>query len=45
VVHGHSGVDWVTVGLITEARQAEEIIASGRADLVEIARAMLYDPR
>ena len=33
------------VGLITQARQADEIIASGRADLVAIARAMLYDPR
>jgi 2,4-dienoyl-CoA reductase-like NADH-dependent reductase (Old Yellow Enzyme family) len=33
------------VGLITEANQAEEIIASARADLVAIARAMLYDPR
>lgn len=33
------------VGLITEANQAEEIIAAGKADLVAIARAMLYDPR
>jgi len=40
-----TGVVTGAVGLITQARQAEEIIASGRADLVEIARAMLYDPR
>jgi NADPH2 dehydrogenase len=33
------------VGLITEAQQAEEIVASGKADLVAIARAMLYNPR
>jgi 2,4-dienoyl-CoA reductase-like NADH-dependent reductase (Old Yellow Enzyme family) len=35
----------IAVGLITEAKQAEEIIASGKADLVALARAMLYDPR
>jgi NADPH2 dehydrogenase len=33
------------VGLITNANQAEDIIASGKADLVALARAMLYDPR
>ena len=30
--------------MITEARQAEEIIASGKADAVLLARAMLRDP-
>jgi 2,4-dienoyl-CoA reductase-like NADH-dependent reductase (Old Yellow Enzyme family) len=40
-----TGVNTIAVGLITEARQAEEIIASGKADLVALARAMLYDPR
>ena len=35
----------VAVGLITEAEQAEAIVAEGRADLVALARAMLYDPR
>jgi 2,4-dienoyl-CoA reductase-like NADH-dependent reductase (Old Yellow Enzyme family) len=35
----------VAVGLITEAEQAEAIIADGRAELVALARAMLYDPR
>jgi 2,4-dienoyl-CoA reductase-like NADH-dependent reductase (Old Yellow Enzyme family) len=35
----------VAVGLITEPAQAEEIIASGTADLVALARGMLYDPR
>jgi 2,4-dienoyl-CoA reductase-like NADH-dependent reductase (Old Yellow Enzyme family) len=40
-----AGVKTIAIGLITEARQAEEIIASGKADLVALARAMLYDPR
>jgi 2,4-dienoyl-CoA reductase-like NADH-dependent reductase (Old Yellow Enzyme family) len=31
--------------LITEAQQAEDIVASGKADLVAIARGILYDPR
>jgi 2,4-dienoyl-CoA reductase-like NADH-dependent reductase (Old Yellow Enzyme family) len=33
------------VGLITEPEQAETIIASGQADMVALARGMLYDPR
>ena len=32
------------VGLITTARQAEEIVASGKADMVALARAILDDP-
>lgn len=40
-----TGVNTVAVGLITEPRQAEEIVAEGQADLVALARAMLYDPR
>ena len=39
------GLPTIAVGLITEAAQAESIIASGQADLVALARAMLYDPR
>jgi len=35
----------VAVGLITDADQAEAIVASGQADLVALARGMLYDPR
>jgi 2,4-dienoyl-CoA reductase-like NADH-dependent reductase (Old Yellow Enzyme family) len=35
----------VAVGLITEFEQAEAIIGTGDADLVAIARAILYDPR
>ncbi|MFA5957946.1 NADH:flavin oxidoreductase/NADH oxidase [Hyphomicrobium sp.] len=40
-----SETNTIAVGLITDARQAEDIIASGKADLVALARAMLYDPR
>ena len=39
------GLPTIAVGLVTEPEQAEDIIASGRADLVAMARAMLYDPR
>ena len=35
----------VGVGLITEFEQAEAIISTGDADLIALARAMLYDPR
>ncbi|TDK35460.1 NADH:flavin oxidoreductase/NADH oxidase [Rhizobium deserti] len=35
----------VAVGLITEPKQAEAIVATGDADLVAIARTVLYDPR
>jgi NADPH2 dehydrogenase len=40
-----TGVTTIAVGLITEAKQAEDILASGKADMVTLARAMLYDPR
>ena len=40
-----TGVTAMAVGLITEAKQAEDIVASGKADMVALARAMLYDPR
>ena len=35
----------IAVGLITEPKQAEAIVASGEADLVAMARAMLWNPR
>jgi 2,4-dienoyl-CoA reductase-like NADH-dependent reductase (Old Yellow Enzyme family) len=40
-----TGIITMAVGLITEAKQAEEIVASGKADMVALARGMLYDPR
>ena len=35
----------VAVGLITEYEQAEAIVSTGDADLIALARAILYDPR
>ena len=35
----------VAVGLITAFEQAEAIVGTGDADLVALARAILYDPR
>ncbi len=40
-----TGVNTIAIGLITQAGQAEDIVASGKADMVALARAMLYDPR
>jgi 2,4-dienoyl-CoA reductase-like NADH-dependent reductase (Old Yellow Enzyme family) len=40
-----TGLPTIAVGLLTEAAQAEAIVAEGRADLVALARGMLYDPR
>ncbi len=40
-----TGLTTMAVGLITDAKQAEEIVASGKADMVALARGMLYDPR
>ena len=38
------GIPVIAVGLITEAEQAEAIVASGDADAVALARAMLFNP-
>ena len=35
----------IAVGLITEFEQAEAIVGTGDADLIALARAILYDPR
>ncbi|MCP1760825.1 NADH:flavin oxidoreductase/NADH oxidase [Bradyrhizobium japonicum] len=40
-----TGLPTMAVGLITEARHAEEIVASGKADMIALARGLLYDPR
>jgi 2,4-dienoyl-CoA reductase-like NADH-dependent reductase (Old Yellow Enzyme family) len=39
------GMPTMTVGMITEAEQAEAVLAAGDADMVSIARAFLDDPR
>ena len=40
-----TGMPTIAVGLITEAEHAEEILQKGQADMVALARGMLYDPR
>jgi 2,4-dienoyl-CoA reductase-like NADH-dependent reductase (Old Yellow Enzyme family) len=44
-VRKEAGVVTRSVGLIGHARQAEEIVASGQADMIAIARGAIYDPR
>lgn len=43
-IRAKAGIPTAAVGLITEARQAEDIIAAGEADAVLLARATLRDP-
>ncbi|MBV9220583.1 MAG: NADH:flavin oxidoreductase/NADH oxidase [Methylobacteriaceae bacterium] len=44
-IRRETGMTTRAVGLIVEPRQAEAIIAEGRADFVALARAFLDDPR
>jgi len=44
-IRKETGLLTIAVGLITEAEQAEEILTAGQADMVALARGMLYDPR
>ena len=44
-VRAATGITTIAVGLITEPQQAEAILTSGQADLIALARGMLYDPR
>ena len=39
------GLPIMAVGLVTDPQQAEDIIASGKADMVALARGLLYNPR
>ena len=39
------GIPTMAVGLIAGAQQAEEIVASGKADFVVMARGAMWDPR
>ena len=39
-----SGLKTMAVGMIRDPHLAEDIIASGKADLVALARGALYDP-
>jgi 2,4-dienoyl-CoA reductase-like NADH-dependent reductase (Old Yellow Enzyme family) len=44
-VKAETGLPTIAVGLITEPEQAEAIIAGGQADMVALARGILFDPR
>ena len=44
-VRKETGMVTMSVGLIAGYQQAEEIVASGRADMICIGRAAMYDPR
>jgi 2,4-dienoyl-CoA reductase-like NADH-dependent reductase (Old Yellow Enzyme family) len=44
-IRAETGLPTIAVGLITEPEDAEAIIATGRADMVGLARGILYDPR
>ncbi|NQW11094.1 MAG: NADH:flavin oxidoreductase/NADH oxidase [Alphaproteobacteria bacterium] len=40
-----AGIPVMAVGMITEPQQAEDIVASGKIDMVAIARGIMDDPR
>ena len=40
-----TGIATIAVGLITEPEQAEAIVGTGEADLIGLARSILYNPR
>lgn len=44
-IRREAGIPTMAVGQITDPVQAETIIATGQADLVALARGMLWDPR
>jgi 2,4-dienoyl-CoA reductase-like NADH-dependent reductase (Old Yellow Enzyme family) len=44
-IRHEAGIPTAAVGLITEARQAEQVLAEERADMVLLAREMLRNPR
>lgn len=44
-IKAETGMTTITVGLITDPEQAETIVATGEADMIALARAVLYDPR
>jgi 2,4-dienoyl-CoA reductase-like NADH-dependent reductase (Old Yellow Enzyme family) len=44
-VRREAGIPTRAVGLIATPRQAEDILAAGKADMIALARAMLDDPR
>ena len=43
-IRKETGIATIAIGLITEAVQAEDIVAEGQADMVALARGFLWDP-
>jgi len=43
-IRREAGIQTMAVGLIVHAEQAENILREGRADLIALAREMLYNP-
>ena len=43
-IRKETGITTIAIGLITEAKHAESIVAEGRADMVALARGFLWDP-
>lgn len=44
-IRREAGIATIAVGLITEPAHAAEILAAGQADLIALARGMLFNPR
>ncbi len=44
-IRAETGIATMAVGMITEPAQAEEIVAGGKADMVALARGMMFNPR
>jgi 2,4-dienoyl-CoA reductase-like NADH-dependent reductase (Old Yellow Enzyme family) len=44
-VKAETGMPTRAVGMIVAPKQAEEIVATGKADMIALARVLLYDPR
>lgn len=44
-IHREVEMPVIAVGMISEPEQAEAIVATGQADMIALARAVLYDPR
>jgi 2,4-dienoyl-CoA reductase-like NADH-dependent reductase (Old Yellow Enzyme family) len=43
-IRRETGITTIAIGLITEAKHAESIVAEGKADMVALARGFLWDP-
>lgn len=44
-IKAEAGIPTIAVGMIRDPQYAEDVIASGKADFVALARGLLYEPR